>query len=73
MYTTATLADGTHFRYTDRFGGELRVSFDQTNREAVWGVLPRPPTTWSGSIASWIADYSASGSACREVVSTHQS
>jgi hypothetical protein len=35
MYTTATLEDGTHFRFSDRSGSEIRVSFDQTNREQV--------------------------------------
>ena len=73
MYTTALLADGTHFRFHGRDGAGLRVSFDQTDREQVWGVMPRPPAGYTGTTAQWIADYSASGDTRKEVVSTHQS
>lgn len=72
MFTTAILADGTHFRFHDRDSAGLRVSFDQSDREQVWGVLPRPPKGYAGSAAQWIANYSASGGACTEVSSTHQ-
>lgn len=68
MYQTVTLTDGTHFRFhcNDRAG--LRVSFDQTNRETGWGLIPYPPTGYAGSQAQWIADYSCPPGGCRTIM-----
>lgn len=63
------LADGTHFRYHARNPDHYRVSFDQTDREAVWGVI-RKPADRQATDAQYIADFSAGpGSPCREIVS----
>lgn len=70
MYQIVTLKDDSHFRYHERDGAGLRVSFDQTDREQVWAVLPRPPAGDSRSVAQWIADYSATLGACVEIAST---
>lgn len=70
MYPTrVTLADGSHFRFhtLDRSG--LRVSFDQADREQVWGLIPRPPADYTGTLAQWIADYSSDGTTTTEIVS----
>lgn len=69
MYTIVTLTDGTHFRFHARSNSGLRVSFDQTDQEQVWGVIPYPPTDYRGDHAQWIADYSGNASACKEIAS----
>jgi hypothetical protein len=45
-----------------------------TKPEQVWGVIPRPPASYEGSTAQWIADYSSGagdGACAKVVVNTH--
>jgi hypothetical protein len=71
MYTIVNLADGTHFRFHSRDTSGLRVSFDQTDAEQVWGVIPHPPHGYEHGSARWIAEYSASDGACTDVTSVY--
>lgn len=69
MHIVVNLADGTHFRYHSGDRAGLRVSFDQTDMEQVWGVFPHPPQSYDGSDAQWIAEFSASKThPCVEIV-----
>lgn len=58
-YSTVRLTDGTHFRFHGRDRSGLRVSFDQSDQEQVWGLIPRPPAGYAHGDAQWIADYSS--------------
>lgn len=70
MHLRVTLTDNTHFRMSttaDRRG--RRVSFDQADREQVWGFYP-VPERWSGSdaeLAAHIARDSAEPGQCSDI------
>lgn len=50
----ASLADGTHFRFTASH--PHRVSWDQTDKETVWGIYPAPPGLGGGrDVAEYLA------------------
>lgn len=62
----ATLADGTHFRFTASH--PHRVSFDQTDRERVWGIYPAPSGLGTGrDVAEYLARDTAPAGPASEV------
>lgn len=70
MYYRVNLGNGRHFRMS--VGSRTRVSFDQSDKGNIWGVMPIPED-FDGTDydrAQWIAEFTTDGSpGCAQIIS----